>query len=454
MSDNASNDGTSELMSELARHAPCAISYQRNDSDVGLGRNLLAATDLARGKYCWLLGSDDLLVDDGLWQACELLDRMPGATGYVVGALHCDADDPSLRSRRLSRAFFPPGETARLIEGVDAVYDECGNAWCTLSWSLVDRERWTRAARSHFDLVAAHPVYPQVVVLATMAAERPLWGWMPGPLVRQRNATTFLFEHGRIALADRWSQIIAGLPAVWGAVLGSRYSRRWRRRMRSLHRVWGGAEDMRATKLYDKPSVGAQARLALACCSAFWPASSYWRRVLPITLTPAWLARVRYSPERIASARRPRRSQRLTASTELPGRLEAESVVTTRISLRNETRRTARCAGPHAVAMAQHWFTESGTELHGQELGLNPLADAPQAVPRSIRGHRALGLEIAVFAPRVPGIYVLAVVPVQLNVGWIAEPITQRVEVVARQLFSAPDSRREVVSMQDSGLPT
>ena len=441
VSDNASDDGTAELVSELARHAPCPIIYRRHDTDLGLGRNLLAATELARGRYCWLLGSDDLLVEGGLWQACELLEQMPDATGYVVGAVHCDADDPSLRSRSLSRAFFPPGDIARLVEGIDAVYDECGNAWCALSWSLVDRERWLHAARSRFELVTAHPVYPQVVVLATMAADRPVWGWLPEPLVRQRNATTFLFEHGRTPLADRWSLIIAGLPTVWAAVLGSRYSGRWRRRMRLLHRVWGGEEDMRATKLYDKPGLRSQARLALCCCAAFWPAWSYWRRVLPVTLAPVWLSRLRYAPDRPLAANTRRRSARLRVSTDPPGRLRAESVVSTRIDLRNATRRTAHCAGPYAVAVAQHWFTQEGVEVTGKALGLNQLAEMPQALPRTIRGRRSLAFEICVYVPRSPGVYTLQLVPVQLHAGWVAEPVTQVVEVVARSRRPASAAR-------------
>src|SRR5207302_2663631 len=110
VSDNASGDGTAELMADLAARAPCPVLYRRNDVNRGLASNLLAAVELARGAYCWLLGSDDLLADGALRTAVAHLEAVPDATGHAVGAIHVDAEDPSLRSVALARAFHPPGE--------------------------------------------------------------------------------------------------------------------------------------------------------------------------------------------------------------------------------------------------------------------------------------------------------------------------------------------------------
>ena len=416
VSDNASSDGTTELLAELSRNAACRVSYHRQPTDIGLARNLLATVELARGRYCWLLGSDDLLAAGALKQALELVGEFPDATGYVVGAVHVDAEHPSLRSRALPRAFHPSGTQARAIDGIDCVYDQCGNAWCALSWTIVNREAWLRASRGHTELVLAHPVFPQVVVLASVAAARPRWASSPEPLVRQRNATTFLFEHGEVSLADRWSQIIGEAASAWAAVLGGRGRARWRRRMRLLHRVWGSAEDIRATKLYDRPSTRAQARLALTLLGAFWPVRDYWRRVLAISVMPVWLTRARYGP---AHRTRDVKEAEIALSGELPDRMTAGEVSHVAIEVRNVGGCTIRSEGPRAMTIGQRWWTSDRQQVAPDQLGVNLLAALPQSLESSLPVDGRMRAEIALYAPVEPGLYSVELLAHQGGRGWL-----------------------------------
>src|ERR1700678_2732585 len=178
VSDNASHDGTAEAMADLAARASCAVRYRRLPRDLGLAANLLSAVELARGEYCWLMGSDDLLAEGALERALALIENMPDLTGYLVGAVYVDSEDPGRRSRQLPRAFHPPGAQPRRIHGIEAIYEQCGNSWIPLFWNIVARENWNAPAERHRDLLLANPVYPQVVVLAMMARERPQWGWL------------------------------------------------------------------------------------------------------------------------------------------------------------------------------------------------------------------------------------------------------------------------------------
>jgi glycosyltransferase involved in cell wall biosynthesis len=423
VSDNASRDGTAELLAELPPKCACRVSYHRQPTDIGLARNLTAVVGLARGRYCWILGSDDLLSAGALKRACEILQELPGATGYAVGAVHVDAEDPSLRSRALPRAFHPPGERTRLIEGVDGIYEQCGNSWCALSWSLVDRLAWLSAARANAELMLAHPFLPHVVPLAAMAAERPTWGWLAEPLVRQRNATTFLFEHGEVSLAERWTEIIGGAAAVWGAVIGRRGGRRWRRRMRRLQEVWGSAADARATKLYERPSLRSQARLARTCLAAYWPVRGYWSELLPATLMPVWMTRARYGLDaRGWPGRRDFEAARLRISGELPRRIPAGSVVEVKLEVRNEGARAILPDGARSVAIAQRWSTAEGRPLGREELALNELAFLPQPLARSLRARRASAVQLALYAPVRPGVYRVEVLAHQHGVGWLDQP--------------------------------
>ena len=63
ISDNASPDDTEALVaSYLARGLPCR--YLRNPENIGADANFLQCLDLARGKYVWVMGDDDLLAPD------------------------------------------------------------------------------------------------------------------------------------------------------------------------------------------------------------------------------------------------------------------------------------------------------------------------------------------------------------------------------------------------------
>jgi Glycosyl transferase family 2 len=431
VSDNASRDGTQELLAELARKSPCRIAYHRHEHDRGLTRNLVASVELAGADYCWLLGSDDLLADGALARAAELIERLPRATGYAVGAVHVDEHDPRLRSRALPRSFHPAGEQARIVEGLDRIYEECGNSWCALSWTIVDRRAWLRAASAELERALAHPTFPQVVLLAAMAAKRPCWGWLAEPLVRQRNATTFLFERSAASLADRWAVIIDAVARAWGAVLDGRGRARWRRRMRRLLEVWGGAQDIRATKLYETPSWRAQLRLARACARAYWPARDYWRAVLPASLAPVWLTRRRYplTGEGHDGARRLR--PHVVLAGDLPSCMRREAVAHVRLQVRNAGTHATATDGARALTIAQRWSQGGGSPLTAEELGINELAGHPSHVGRRLAPGAAAVTEVALYAPRAAGSYRLELAPHQHGHGWLADgALSACVEVV------------------------
>jgi glycosyltransferase involved in cell wall biosynthesis len=455
VSDNASSDGTAELVGELSRKSACRLAYHRQPDNIGLARNLTAVVELARGRYCWLLGSDDRLAPGALARACELLAELPGATGYVVGAIHVDAANPTLRSRALPRAFHPPHDQSRLIEGVDRIYDECGNGWCALSWSIVDREAWLRASQRHARSMLAHPFVPHIVVLAAVAAERPSWGWLAEPLVHQRNATTFLFEKGEMSVADRWTEIIGGAAAVWASVLGGRGRARWRSRMRRLQEVWGSAADVRATKLYDRPRLRSQARLAVACLRAFWPVRDYWLSVLSASVMPVWMTRARYG---VDESTRPRRgdveAERVSISADLPGSVLTGGVEQVTAEVHNDGRRAILPDGARAVTLGQRWFTADGRQLGREELGLNELAFLPQTLPRSVRAGRGTRAALALYAPLTPGVYRIEVAAHQHGRGWLDEAGTSQalardIKVVAARC--ATSAARAIPAMPSRG---
>ena len=72
VSDNCSTDDTADVISSLQKNMN--FVYHRNSENIGAGANFyLLANELARGKYCWLIGDDDFLRKDSLGRLLEIL---------------------------------------------------------------------------------------------------------------------------------------------------------------------------------------------------------------------------------------------------------------------------------------------------------------------------------------------------------------------------------------------
>lgn len=75
ISDNASTDGTGELMLNYREKHPGLISYFRNDANLGPSRNGELLFARARGEYVWLLSDDDAFTDNALERVLGVLDK-------------------------------------------------------------------------------------------------------------------------------------------------------------------------------------------------------------------------------------------------------------------------------------------------------------------------------------------------------------------------------------------
>ncbi len=65
ISDNASTDKTKEVVDEY-RHKHSYIRYSRNLTNIGAEANIFAVAKLAIGKWLWVFGDDDIILEGGL----------------------------------------------------------------------------------------------------------------------------------------------------------------------------------------------------------------------------------------------------------------------------------------------------------------------------------------------------------------------------------------------------
>lgn len=71
ISDNASIDDTVEVIKRYQDKLP--ITFSSNNENIGLARNVLEVTQLARGDFIWLVGDDDYLMPDALDRLYEIM---------------------------------------------------------------------------------------------------------------------------------------------------------------------------------------------------------------------------------------------------------------------------------------------------------------------------------------------------------------------------------------------
>ena len=74
ISDNASPDETAEVVREF-EHTGLELRYICNEVNIGPDANFLQCYEQAAGRYVWVFGDDDLLLDGGLSTIVKLLER-------------------------------------------------------------------------------------------------------------------------------------------------------------------------------------------------------------------------------------------------------------------------------------------------------------------------------------------------------------------------------------------
>ncbi len=73
ISDNASPDETSDVVASF-REKGFALTYSKNESNIGADANFIRCYELAQGEYVWIFGDDDIIVPGGLGEVLHRLE--------------------------------------------------------------------------------------------------------------------------------------------------------------------------------------------------------------------------------------------------------------------------------------------------------------------------------------------------------------------------------------------
>lgn len=141
ISDNASTDNTEELVSEYQKKYPNIVYYRSNENK-GPDRNYYNVIKIARGEFCWLLGSDDLITADAIQRVKDqYIKEIPDLDFVLVTSEVYDIE--------LKKFYYYSKDELNINEDLyyENAYDFFVRFFCEsgLSGYIVRRELWMNA---------------------------------------------------------------------------------------------------------------------------------------------------------------------------------------------------------------------------------------------------------------------------------------------------------------------
>lgn len=112
--DGGSTDNTAEVVEVLQARSP-ALRYHRRPERGGIDRDMARTVELARGDYCWLFSSDDVMMPGAVQQV--LAEIQSGLDMYICGVTICTCDMRPLKAHPI--LDVPPGTTFDLAREDD-----------------------------------------------------------------------------------------------------------------------------------------------------------------------------------------------------------------------------------------------------------------------------------------------------------------------------------------------
>ncbi len=284
ISDNASADGTKEMVERYSQSYPDLIVYYRRETNKWLLGNLIQLLEMAKGKFCWLFGSDDQIVDGGIARALQLCEQNPDATGISINWI---AFDEAMQKEYPVSEYIMPGDHERPHEytSFDDLYLNCALVHTYLSGNIVSKKRWMDVVgESGVEDIEKYFLYPHVYILALMSKKYPLWVWCPDKLVKYR--TDYVSTISYYGVFHTFNmEIMAEISRLWIEILGGKNSVYKSLMTKQALKDWHPA----AIRFF-KMEPSCTPRIELLMLSEFtrhlYFVPGFWREVFPTLLVP------------------------------------------------------------------------------------------------------------------------------------------------------------------------
>ena len=99
VANNASTDNTQEIINKHKKANPYIETFTHNNN-IGPDRNFISLVAAAKGRYCWIFGDDDILMDGALLEVTGILaNNADLGLLHVSGSYHTDVRDVQMKRR-------------------------------------------------------------------------------------------------------------------------------------------------------------------------------------------------------------------------------------------------------------------------------------------------------------------------------------------------------------------
>jgi len=141
ISDNASNDGTEQVVETFKKQFK-SIRYHKNETNIGVDKNILNVVAKAQGEYVWFLGDDDALFSGALKHILAKIKQ----NVFDYALVNCQGYDNTLESPAVKSPNFDITEDVvyKTVDQSVQVMDRdhiVGN-FCGLSIQVFKKKLW------------------------------------------------------------------------------------------------------------------------------------------------------------------------------------------------------------------------------------------------------------------------------------------------------------------------
>lgn len=273
ISDNNSTDDTTAHVAPF--HNVVDLVYVQQVENIGPDRNFLAVVEAAHGRFCWLMGSDDVLEPGGL------LHVMRALVGQDVAGVSVNYVRRSFDLTERSGVRPPVSFTQdTIVDGRDAIYRAFVGHWGYLSGHIVRRDLWQAVCATGEPLSFLN-AYVHILVMGRMIERLPRWAYVHHICVgwRGRNDSFVTRDH-----VDRMMIDVAGYRDITVHLFGADSAT-----TAAVMNAVAGTHVLvhyRIAKVFYHS--GASLRhAAMILTSEYWRTPSYWLKLLPWILIPA-----------------------------------------------------------------------------------------------------------------------------------------------------------------------
>lgn len=219
ISDNASQDGTSAMVESYQKNSHIPIEYFRFSVDTGI-RNFFNVISMADAEYCWLMGSDDVILDGGVYHVLEALKNNPDIPALSVNKLNFDKSLKIFVGPDHSIVLPSDPKQTHAISGFECIMKDLGMAFGYISAHVFRQDDWDAVVqRVGVDYLVGLRHFPHLYIFSQIAKEYEGWLWIAEYCVIQRLENFCVMEEVRYRKSQYAVQYTEDMERIFCLVL-------------------------------------------------------------------------------------------------------------------------------------------------------------------------------------------------------------------------------------------